>query len=210
MATTIKPHAHPSLSSFVAALVESAKNGDFYDLSMASRAWLGSRPYSSFPTVELTSSKTRPKGSGLVAESGDTLYSSFFPLPLGVFLNDVQLAVAGGAHDGKEFGALHTVSARTKPFFIGNVTFEAPALVDIKVAKADLTVAFAGEDGSGTASVTKKPAHTTTRLSKASGLSNGDTVTVTVTAADGYTVNGKASVTFDFTVSGLTATPAAV
>lgn len=203
---TIKAHAHPNLSSLVAALVESAKAGDFYDAAVWPRAWYGNRPFSSFPNVDLTSSKTKPKGSGFAAEDGDALYKNTFPLPLGVFLNDVQIAAAtGGAQAGKDFGSLVSFSTRVKPFFTGNVLFEAPAVVDIKVAKSDLTVAFAGEDGAGTASVTKKPDNTTTRLSKASGLSNGDTVTVTVTAAAGYTVNGKASDTFDFTVSGLTA-----
>lgn len=203
---TIKAHAHPNLSSLVAALVESAKAGDFYDASIWPRAWYGNRAFSSFPSVDLTSSKTKPKGSGFVAEDGDTLYKNAFPLPLGVFLNDVQIAVAtGGAQAGKDFESLQSFSNRVKPFYTGNVSFDAPAVVDIPVAKSDLTVAFAGEDGAGTASVTKKPANTTTRLSKASALSNGDVVTVTVTAAAGYTVNGKASDTFDFTVSGLTA-----
>lgn len=204
---TIKSYAHQNLSSFVAALIESAKAGDFYDTSVLPRSYFGNRPFSPFPSVEMKSSKTKPKGSGLVAEDGDTLYEKAFPLPLGVFLNDVQLAVAtGGEHAGKEFGSLQS-GARTRPLFIGNVTFEAPALVDIKVTKSNITVAFAGTDGAGTASVTKKPANTTTKLSKATALTNGDTVTVTVTAADGYTVNGKASDTFDFTVSGLTAAP---
>jgi len=203
---TIKAHAHPNLSSLVAALVTAAKAGDFYDASVWPRAWYGNRPFSSFPSVDVTSSKTKPKGSGLVAQTGDNLYTSVFPLPLGVFLNDVQIAAAsGGTQAGKDFESLQSYSNRVKPFFTGNVAFEAPAVVNITVAKADLTVAFAGEDGAGTASVTKKPANTTTRLSKASALSNGDTVTVTVTAADGYTVNGKASDTFDFTVAGLTA-----
>lgn len=203
---TIKAHAHPNLSSLVAALVDSAKAGDFYDASVWPRAWYGNRAYSSFPSVDLTSSKTKPKGSGFVADDGDTLYDSAFPLPLGVFLNDVQIAAAtGGAQAGKDFKSLQTFSTRIKPYYTGNVTFDAPAVVDITVAKSDITVAFAGTDGAGTASVTKKPANTTSRLSKASALTNGDTVTVTITAADGYTVNGKASDTFDFTVAGLTA-----
>lgn len=202
---TIKAHAHSNLASLVSALIESAKAGDFYDASVLPRHYFGNRAYSSFPNVDMTSSKTKPKGSGLTAEDGDNLYEKAFPLPLGVFLNDVQLAVAtGGSQAGKEFGSLQH-GTRTRPMFIGNVTFEAPAVVDIKVLKSDITVEFSGTDGSGTASVTKKPANTSTRLSKASGLSNGDTTTVTVTAAAGYTVNGKASVTFDFTVSGLTA-----
>ena len=204
---TITPYAHSNLASFVAALVESAKAGDFYDASVLPRSYFGNRAYSYFPSVEMKSSKTKPKGSGLVAEDGDTLYEKALPIRLGMFLNDVQLAVAtGGKHAGKDFGSLQH-GILTRPMFIGNVTFEAPALVDIKVVKSDLTVAFAGADGAGTASVTKKPANTTTRLSKASALTNGDTVTVTVTAADGYTVNGKASDTFDFTVSGLTVAP---
>lgn len=203
---TIKAHAHPNLSSLIAALVTSAQAGDFYDASVWPRAWFGNRPYASFPNVDIQSSKTKPKGSGFVAKDGDNLYTSAFPLPLGVFLNDVQIAAAtGGAQAGKDFGSLQSFSTRVKPYFTGNVAFEAPEVVDIKVTKANVTVAFAGEDGAGTASVTKKPANTTTTLSKASGLTNGDTVTVTVKAATGYTVNGKASDTFDYTVAGLTA-----
>lgn len=203
--STIKAHAHPNLSSLVAALIESAQAGDFYDASIWPSAWYGNRPYSSFPGVDINSSKTKPKGSGLIAEDGDTLYTSASPLSLGVFLNDVQIAAAtGGAQAGKDFGHLQSFSNRVKPHFTGNVTFEAPELVDITVTKSKLTVTFAGANGEGTASVTKKPANTTTRLNKASALSNDDTVTVTVTAAAGYTVNGKASDTFDFTVAGLT------
>ena len=203
MATT-KAHAHPNLSSLVAALIASAKAGDFYDAATWPRAWYGNRPFSSFPNVDVTSSKTKPKGSGLIAKDGDNLYTSAFPLSLGVFLNDVQIAAAtGGAQAGKNFESLQSFSNRVKPFFTGNVAFEAPEVVDIKVTKSNITVAFAGANGEGTASVTKKPANTTTRLSKATGLSNDETVTVTVTAADGFTVNGKASDTFDFTVAGL-------
>lgn len=202
---TIKAHAHPNLSSLVAALVTAAKAGDFYDASIWPRSWYGNRPYSSFPSVDINSSKTKPKGSTLVAEDGDNLYTSVFPLSLGVFLNDVQIAAAtGGTQAGKDFESLQSYSNRVKPFFTGNVTFEAPEVVDIKVTKSNITVAFAGANGEGTASVTKKPANTTTRLSKATALSNDETVTVTVTAADGFTVNGKASDTFDFTVAGLT------
>lgn len=203
---TIKAYAHPNLQSLVAAIITSAKAGDFYDAAQWSRAWFGNRSFSPFPSVDLTSSKTKPTGSGLIATEGDTLYPSAFPLPLGVFLNDLQIAVAtGGVQAAKDFKSFQSFSHRTKPFFTGNVTFEAPAVQDITVAKSDITVAFAGTDGAGTASVTNKPANTTSRLSKASALTNGDTTTVTITAADGYTVNGKASDTFDFTVSGLTA-----
>lgn len=203
--STTKAYAHSNLASFVESVIESAQNGDFFDASKWPRHFFGNRAYSSFPNVDLTTSKTKPAGSGLIAEEGDSLYSSASPKPFGVFLNDLQVAVAeGGPQAGKNFKGLQMFSHRTKPFITANVVFEEAPVIDLTVVKADLTVEFEGVDGEGTATVTTKPAHTTTRFSKATALSNGDTTTVTVTAADGYTVNGKASDTFQFTVSGLT------
>lgn len=89
------------------------------------------------------------------------------------------------------------------------VTPPGPGTVDVSYAQGDIKVTFAGTTGAGTASKTSTDkAGTTVAIAPTSGLSNGGSVTATVTAKAGYTVNSKQSVTFSYPVSGLAAAPA--
>lgn len=81
------------------------------------------------------------------------------------------------------------------------------AAKNVTVAIGDITVIYAGTNGSGTASTSTTIEGVTIALAPTTGLSNGNTVTATVTAKSGYTVNGKSSDTFTYTVSGLSAAP---
>ncbi len=85
-----------------------------------------------------------------------------------------------------------------------DTSLKAPAItgllevVDVTITKENLTFTYGGAySGVGTASVAfKDPANdakATLSLNKTTGLSNGDTVTVTITAKSGFTVNGKAT-----------------
>ncbi|HGX3708879.1 TPA: hypothetical protein ACNEJR_003640 [Escherichia coli] len=81
--------------------------------------------------------------------------------------------------------------------------------VDVPYAQGDIKVTFAGTTGAGTATKTSTDkTGTTVAIAPTSGLSNGGSVTATVTANAGYTVNSQQSLTFSYPVSGLAAAPA--
>lgn len=157
---TITRYAHSNLESFLKAVVTNAAAGDFLDASKWPRSYIGQRPYSSFPNVGVTTSKTKPTGSGHAATTGDKLYTETFPQPFGVFLNDVQLAVAtGGAQAGKEIESI-TLPSRLRPYSRMNVTFKAAPVTPVSFK---------------------------TNLPATKSAAIGDDVTFTVEAQDGKT-----------------------
>ncbi len=75
----------------------------------------------------------------------------------------------------------------------------------MSVGSKDITITYTGEDGTGKASTTTKIDHVTITLTPTtSTLSNNDKVTANLVAEHGYTVNGKATDSIEFTVTGLT------
>ena len=81
-------------------------------------------------------------------------------------------------------------------------------MANISVTKTIYTVTFAGEEFSGTATLSGSKTGVEAIAVPATNLTNGDTVTVTVTPTEsGNTVNKKASINFNYTVTGLIVTP---
>lgn len=219
---TIKQHAHATLADFVKDVITKAKAGDFIDGAKLARAHYGNRPLGSYPGVDLVTSKTKPTGSGKVATTGDLLYAAPFPQRFGIWLNDIQIAVAtGGGQAGRDFAGLILTSHRTKPLFRCNVKFTgsaAPAPVitaktapaNFRVGDADLAAtALFDIAPSGTAMTLATDADTFGKIvaGKLHAVAPGDvvvtasaagaadaTLTVTVKAAApaAKTVNGKA------------------
>lgn len=87
----------------------------------------------------------------------------------------------------------------------GNIPNE---VIDLTLVQGDITVTYSGTTGSGivasyTDAATIGEGYALVTVAPSTGLSNGDTVTATITPEEDYTINGKASETFDYTVSGL-------
>ncbi len=124
--------------------------------------------------------------------------------------NDAKATVVLSPNTGLSNGDTPTIKITANRGFTANgqevdTSLKAPAItglqdavVDVTITKNDLTFTYGGSySGVGTAAVAfKNPANdakATLSLSKTTGLSNGDTVTVTITAKSGFTVNGKAT-----------------
>ncbi|MCP4337084.1 MAG: hypothetical protein GY679_04540 [Mycoplasma sp.] len=73
-------------------------------------------------------------------------------------------------------------------------------IVDLNITKPNIN--FNGFDGSATF-VLPKIDHTNVTASKTTGISNGETIVITVTAKTGYTVNGQSSISFNYLVANL-------
>lgn len=113
---TITVNAHKNLEDFMFKVAELAASGEFFDASKWPRHYYGNRPYSAFPSVEITTTTTRPADSGNIASSGDLLYTNSYPQSFGQFLNDFQVAVA----NGRTFEGLILTDYRLKPYFRSN------------------------------------------------------------------------------------------
>lgn len=84
------------------------------------------------------------------------------------------------------------------------VTVSATPPINVTYVSGDITFTLAGNSGAATATKTSTDkTGTTVALSPTTGLSNGDTITATISAQAGYTVNGGATATFTYPVSGL-------
>ncbi len=74
-------------------------------------------------------------------------------------------------------------------------------IIDLTITKPNITLQ--GDNGQGVFTPPRIP-HTTVAASKTTSISNGETITITYTADRGYTISGQSSITFSYTVKGLT------
>lgn len=118
--------------------------------------------------------------------------------------NDTIATVdASGIITPLALGSVTITTTDTDSGVTSDLTFDVVP-TDITLDPPTVAITFAGDNHTGTATLPTAPTHLAYALDIGSGLSNGDTITLTVTADSQYTVNGKNSITQTFTVEGLT------
>ncbi|TCG12115.1 hypothetical protein [Mycoplasma todarodis] len=95
----------------------------------------------------------------------------------------------------------YSINGKAEVKFVYEVKGLKNPIIDVVVTRPNIQ--FQGFDGFGTFILPSIP-NMTVKADKTSGLSNFDTVTLTITANKGYTINGKAEEVMQYQVLGLT------